>query len=61
MVSLSLEVLRRLTSFFLLLRLILVFRHQDWLGEGHLRIRGLHPTGARADVGKSTVICGMMS
>jgi hypothetical protein len=30
--------------------------------KGHLqKVEGLHPIGARDDVGKSVVICGVMS
>jgi hypothetical protein len=61
LVGFLLGVSLRLTSPFWLFCLMRVFRHQDWLGEGRLQIRGLHPIGARAHVGKSVAKCGVKS
>jgi hypothetical protein len=38
------------------------YRYKNSLGEGASpKVKGLRPTGTRADTGKSVVICGVMS
>jgi hypothetical protein len=38
-----------------------VFKQQDWVGEIALQIKGLYPTGARANTGTNAVIRGVKS